>query len=158
MKKFKGLFVLFGVVITTQVLLSVAMLFYIPEPTNRGTFGDMFGGINTLFSGLAFAGVIYAIILQSKELSLQRRELKLTREELARSAEAQNEQAKALLDSAVINATASQLNMFTTLIVNARKLPKNRNHEEVGDGMQKCYEDLDLLIREIKKRNQTDKA
>ena len=48
----------------------------------RGTFGDMFGAINALFSGLAFSGVIYAIILQRKELMLQRRELEFTRKEI----------------------------------------------------------------------------
>ena len=30
----------------------------------RGEFGDSFGVVNALFSGLAFAGVIWAIILQ----------------------------------------------------------------------------------------------
>lgn len=52
-------------------------------------FGDSFGGINTLFSGLAFAGIIYTILLQKKELRLQREELKETRKELKRSADAQ---------------------------------------------------------------------
>ncbi len=33
-----------------------------------GKFGDMFGAVNALFSGLAFAGMIYAIWLQSQEL------------------------------------------------------------------------------------------
>lgn len=51
----------------------------------RGQFGDMFGSVNALFSGLAFAGLIYAILLQRKELSLQRDELKLQREEMAAS-------------------------------------------------------------------------
>ena len=50
--------------------------------SERGTFGDMFGAVNSLFSGLAFAGVITAIILQMKELKLQRTELKLTRNEI----------------------------------------------------------------------------
>ncbi len=30
--------------------------------------GDSFGGINTLFSGLALIGVIYSIVIQNKEL------------------------------------------------------------------------------------------
>lgn len=47
-----------------------------------GEFGDMYGGINALFSGLAFVGVIIAIMMQSKELSLQRDELEETRKEL----------------------------------------------------------------------------
>ena len=48
----------------------------------RGQFGDSFGAINSLFAGLAFAGVIFAIILQKKELELQRQELKETRDEI----------------------------------------------------------------------------
>jgi hypothetical protein len=59
-----------------------------------GKFGDMFGATNALFSGLAFAGVIYAILLQRRELKLQRDELELTRGELAgqrQQLQAQNE-------------------------------------------------------------------
>ncbi len=47
----------------------------------QGTFGDSFGAVNALFSGLAFGGVIYTIILQSRELRLQREELRETRQE-----------------------------------------------------------------------------
>jgi hypothetical protein len=57
----------------------------------RGQFGDMFGAANALFSGLALAGVVIAILLQKHELKLQRIELKATREELARSAKAQEQ-------------------------------------------------------------------
>jgi hypothetical protein len=35
-------------------------------------FGGMLGGIGALFSGLALAGVVVAIILQKQELELQR--------------------------------------------------------------------------------------
>lgn len=49
---------------------------------DSGIFGDSSGAINALFSALAFAGVIFAIILQKKELGLQREELEQTREEL----------------------------------------------------------------------------
>ena len=48
---------------------------------NRGAFGDKFGFINSLFSGLAFAGIVVSIFLQRKELSLQREELIETRKE-----------------------------------------------------------------------------
>ena len=61
-----------------------------------GTFGDTFGAANALFPGLAFGGVIIAILLQRKELELQRKELELTRNELARTAEAQEEAASSL--------------------------------------------------------------
>lgn len=59
--------------------ISGMILYALPE---RGTFGDMFGAVNSLFSGLAFAGIIYTVWLQRKELQLQRKELSLTRDEL----------------------------------------------------------------------------
>ena len=55
----------------------------------KGQFGDSFGALNALFSGLAFAGIIYTIQLQRKELNYQREELRLTRFELKRSTDAQ---------------------------------------------------------------------
>ncbi len=64
------------------------LLYDIPSDA-RGTFGDMFGAVNALFSGLAFLGVVYAILLQRQELILQRQELAATRQELARGAAAQ---------------------------------------------------------------------
>lgn len=59
------------------------LLFFLKDPTfGRGEFGDMFGAVNALFSGLAFAGLIITLILQRQELGLQREELEQTREEL----------------------------------------------------------------------------
>lgn len=40
-----------------------------------GTFGDQFGAVNALFSGLAFLGLIYTIKQQSEDLRLQKEEL-----------------------------------------------------------------------------------
>lgn len=57
-------------------------LFFLNPMESRGQFGDMFGAVNALFSGLAFAGLIITLILQRKELVLQRDELQMTREEL----------------------------------------------------------------------------
>jgi hypothetical protein len=51
--------------------------------------GDIYNSLSALFSGLAFAGVIYAILLQRNELELQRKELRQTRKELERTAAAQ---------------------------------------------------------------------
>ncbi len=47
-----------------------------PSRTDRGTFGDLYGSINALFSGLALLGVVAAIMLQQKELSLSTKELR----------------------------------------------------------------------------------
>lgn len=65
-------------------------------PTERGTFGDMFGAVNALFSGLAFAGLIVTLLYQKEELKLQREELAQTREELKGQREEFEEQNKTL--------------------------------------------------------------
>ena len=63
-------------------LLNFSMIFFVSDKEIRGTFGDQFGAVNALFSGLAFAGLIYTIILQRRDLELQRKDLRLQREEL----------------------------------------------------------------------------
>ncbi|GAA0135639.1 hypothetical protein YSY43_24790 [Paenibacillus sp. YSY-4.3] len=73
-------------------IVSGIVLFFLPD---RGTIGDMFGSINTLFSGLAFGGIIYTIYQQRAEFRLQREELQLQREEVAKTNLAMNEQVKA---------------------------------------------------------------
>lgn len=55
--------------------------------SNRGTFGDMFGAINSLFSGLAFALLIVALYLQKEELEETRKELKGQKEQLIKQNE-----------------------------------------------------------------------
>jgi hypothetical protein len=75
--------VLLGLAIVL-VLASAAVLIprHFAPPSHSGEFGDMFGGVNALFSGLAFVGVIYAILLQRRELQYQREELEQTRREI----------------------------------------------------------------------------
>lgn len=85
------------------VLLYAGVLIYLTWPiselsiSNSGVFGDSFGFLTSLFSGLAFAGLIITIVMQKNELALQREELSLTREELSgqkQEMQAQNETLK----------------------------------------------------------------
>ncbi|MCK5906617.1 MAG: hypothetical protein KAG37_03455 [Flavobacteriales bacterium] len=45
----------------------------------RGTFGDMFGSVNALYSGLALIGIIYTILLQRDEIKKHNRITKYQR-------------------------------------------------------------------------------
>lgn len=47
-----------------------------------GVFGDSFGVLNALFSGLAFGGLLITVLYQREDLGLTKQELKLTREEI----------------------------------------------------------------------------
>ncbi len=72
-----------------------------------GWIGENHELVNVVFSALAFAGVIYTVLLQSDELRLQRQELEETRTELKRSADAQQKSEQTLLLTAFLSAQNS---------------------------------------------------
>ena len=92
----RGVAVIFSAVLLLWALAPVVVAYFYPDLAHRGQVGDLFGSVNALFSGLAFAGVIIAILLQSEELELQRHEIAANRAELARAATAQEESREAL--------------------------------------------------------------
>lgn len=104
-------------------------------PDVRGTFGDMFGAVNALFSGFAFIGVIYAILLQRTELALQRDELSMTRAELKKSADAQEKSERALAKQAEVMEKTALINSLTasfeSLQRRIRSLPTSGESEMV---------------------------
>jgi len=112
---FKSLFLISAAVVIIQLIGGYIIYVNLDNWNNRADFGEMFGAVNTFFSGLAFAGVIYAIFLQRRELELQRHELEMTRAELSRSAEAQEKSERALHDQArvlILSARLTALNSF----------------------------------------------
>lgn len=54
---------------------ALALYMSVEDYSKSGTFGDSFGVLNTLFSGLAFAGIIVSIKMQNDEMREQRKEL-----------------------------------------------------------------------------------
>jgi hypothetical protein len=64
------------VVAFAQVVYAVVVFFVFSGPeamSTRGQFGDLFGAVTAFFTGLAFAGVIYTVYLQTEELESARR-------------------------------------------------------------------------------------
>lgn len=98
--------VFFGFVVVAILLLWGSSWYFIPkwydaQSLEAGTFGDMFGAVNALFSGLAFAGLIYTIAVQRQEMLLQR-------VEMARAAE-QSLKQQSLLDLQIAMTTINEL-------------------------------------------------
>lgn len=93
----KRVALLLGIVVfVLWAFTPLATSWFAKTPESAGETGDQFGSINALFSGLAFTGVVIAILLQREELQEQRRVLKLQQEDLARSVEAQQKSEEAL--------------------------------------------------------------
>lgn len=109
-----------------------------------GTFGDTFGAANALFSGLAFGGVIVAILLQRKELELQRKELELTRKELARTAEAQEKSEQILRQQLYYSYLASKIDALNTAMAHYSK--ESKELSRVGKYPQSVVVDKKIVI------------
>ena len=155
--KLEGLYFLLIIVILIWLASILILPKYYPIIEDRAFFGDSFGTINSLFSGLAFAGIIYTILLQRKELALQREELKETRKELIRSATAQEKsekqqrrQSENLKITAKLNALHSLLNYYVV----QEEYAQNKGFGEIKKNQleqQKYVEQIKeiLKIREI---------
>lgn len=147
----KTLFIVVGFLLAFGLYFGAVRIAY-PDMATRGQFGDLFGGLNTLFSGLAFAGVVYAILLQRKDLELQREELKLTREELKRTAEAQEKSERALSKQAASLRITAKLNGKSAILQHFNTLIEMTNSAKYGIDERK-FNDLkfqaDAIISEI---------
>lgn len=69
---------------------------------NYGTYGDSYGSLNTLFSGLAFAALFISLLLQRRELEAQRKELNAQREETKESNKIAEAQRKITQQQAIL--------------------------------------------------------
>jgi hypothetical protein len=145
---YKPLFLLFALVIISWIAAGFTAYHFFATWGERGTFGDMFGAVNALFSGLAFAGIIYAIFLQRKELELQREELMLTREELRKSASAQSDQVNLMKDSAQLFILSSALNAFCqTAASSASSNPGGTTHIQTTKRRDELLSIVDKLVK-----------
>ena len=159
------------VIIAIQVAIGFAIYSSFPDWPSRGQFGDVFGTVNALFSGLAFAGLIYAILLQREDLVLQRKELELTRTELRRSATAQEQseialkaQAEATSQSAKLSAInfllghyQEELNRMSGIII-PNIDPRFTRKQVLVEREQKLLEMLDSLFNEISEKGNNNEV
>lgn len=89
-----------------------------------GVLGDVYGGLNTFFSALAFSGLIVTIILQRKDLKLQRKELIESRSELKGQKDALVQSAR--LAAAQVNLMEKQTNLIEKQLDSEVKIIKIR--------------------------------
>jgi hypothetical protein len=118
-------------VILIWLLSAIIIYFSVSNWGDRGAIGDLFGAVNALFSGLAFAALIYTIILQREEIRLNRSEIELNRKELKKSVSVQQNSQKALREQVIqthltakINAMSTVINYYNTQVSNVNNSPE----------------------------------
>ena len=119
-KKYKYYIITLLAVISAIGLCALNFYMVKDKPCDeRGTFGDMFGAVNALFSGLAFAGLIVTLMMQHEELGLQRKEIAQTNKELAAQQKEFEEQTKTMkiqrFESTLFNMLTIQQNILNSL-------------------------------------------
>ncbi len=129
----------------------VLTIYFIDNWSDRGTFGDLFGAINSLFSGLALAGLVYSIYGSRQEIELQRAEIELNRRELIKSRKTQEKSEKALEDQVEQMRISSKLNGLNTLITYYSGVIANPNkteevREKAAERRRELIKEIDLLI------------
>ena len=96
------------------------------NPNERGVFGDKFGAVNSLFSGLAFAGLIITLFFQKEELELQRQELAETRKELEGQKKEFEEQNKIMRRQSFENTLFNMLSLQQEIVNELHYISKDR--------------------------------
>jgi hypothetical protein len=115
-KEKKQIFFLVLIIVIVWCLFQFGVFMYYKDLEESAIFGDSFGAINSLFTGLAFGGLIYTIYLQRKDLEIQREDLKETKTELKRSADAQEKSEKALTEQIKLMNVTAEINALNVLI------------------------------------------
>lgn len=124
---------IFGIPIALTIIIGLWLLnlYYIQAQgdSERGTFGDMFGAVNALFSGLAFAGLIITILLQRKDLQAQHHSLETQIEELKVSniaLQAQQQELKETREVFLEQSKTQKIQQFENTFFNMLELHQKR--------------------------------
>ncbi|MBC8430926.1 hypothetical protein [Desulfobacula sp.] len=130
---------------------------YFGRPSNASDVGQLFGAIGALFSGWAFCGVLWAILLQRNAIEIQREDLKATIAEMKQSREAQEESAENLRAQVEAMRLQSRVQALNTMINVPLQIKGNTflrgfsdKSEPLRDGFQKNLEELINLEQELR--------
>jgi len=138
-------YIIYGVIFAFCVW-ALNLWLALPETWNdaeRGTFGDTFGMVNSIFSGLAFIGVVWSVSTQREELEIARKEMKATQTILDKQEDNIKEQKEATkLQS--FETTFFQLFKLLTDITSSMNYTygqRNEHGKEVIERFRKIIED-----------------
>jgi len=127
------------------LVIWIANYFLIEKFDESNEIGDSYGALNTLFSGLAFAGIIISIFMQNDELKLQREELELQRQEIINNRKELEKQANSLSDSARISALTSLLQHYQTM----ENQSSGPNKYKFADKKQSIVNSIDAIYKSM---------
>ena len=148
----KIIFILFSVFMFVAIYCLSLIWFIWPiselSLDRSGLFGDSFGVLTSLFSGLAFAGLIITMLLQKEELGLQRKELEETRGEFKKGNKIQTMNARLNALSTLMSEYNSQIAIVNDYVSNNEYTPKGwiESRDEQTEKKNKIMLELEKLV------------
>ena len=92
------LFVCLGLPFGAWLWFNCAVRGWFTSMQDRGLYGDQFGALNTLFSGLACGGIVFTLYLTYQQLRLQHREFEARTDSLQEGQQQLAQQTRLLAD------------------------------------------------------------
>src|SRR5436190_8939062 len=127
-----------ALLIATVVLLWIGCYFAVTrtfEEKNWGVVGDLFGAVNALFSGLAFAGVVWTLYLQQKDSEEQQRSANATAAAMLEQSRLMAKQVEALQGQLELQQRAYQEQSMPRLVpTDLSSNPGTKNFRLVNKG------------------------
>ena len=150
---------LISIIIVLVILVLWYLNFYLlkgKNPLERGTFGDMFGVVNSVFSGLAFAGILISLIFQWVQLKSQNNDIAISMKIQEKSAKALERQAENLKKSAILYALQAKLNYYTlernkneNKLKNSSEItPEHVNAIKIANEIENCLAEINKILDE----------
>lgn len=117
--------------------------------SQAGQFGDQYGGLNALFSVLAFIALVATLLLQRSELGLQREELKDTREVMKEQREQMELQNETLIKQSIETTFFKMLELYNDIVnttdttfITGRPTVGRASFRELRDKLNATYHEL----------------
>ena len=149
--------ILAAVVIGVWIYLPNYIAKHLTDLSDRGSFGDSFGSVNALFTGLAFAGVVFTILLQIRELRLQRADFLKQLEAMRQSKEEVEEQNKILRAQVEVQlldtvSRAIELEGRADALAATQWIPGSGPHNQHVNSMRVGASDIRKRVSELQAR------
>src|SRR5689334_11834767 len=106
------LFILLGAALALWGVYWVFVTRVISSEQSRGQFGDMFGGVNALFTAFAFAGATFTLLLQRDQLREQGAQLEAASRREEKAQKTRVRQAQALALASAIDAVKYRIDRY----------------------------------------------
>lgn len=149
--------------LTLLVLIAIVVAIWLwlpgylaPELTDikdRGVFGDSYGAVTSLFTGLAFAGLVFTVLLQQREIKLQREdffaqihEMQATRTEVARQSRLQELQLKQSIVQLKIAALEAEIEYVK---MNSLQWVEGVRANRAGPALKDIQERMNTLVASL---------